>query len=356
MSSTFDSRLLAEKWALRARAEIEKALADGLDFDPATVKVARNSKSSIPEKTDASVPSVEWTLKEALNYYGATVSASKKSAVNQLNLIKHLSGTSLGGKQLKEITSLEVKIFIDNLKNQKNGKPSANVTKRNYAFFISGLFKVAGDKYEMGGWNLNIKNPVKNIKLPEPPKSSKQRRITDKETNLIIQELIGYRQFMLFFQLAVNTGMRRSEILSLKWGDIKEGNEGYIIKIEESKSGYSRIIYLNDKLAYQIQIYKEDLARRYTEENEEVEDLDIIADHIKIFKFSKDYASKFFKKIAFRAGLDSTRLHDLRHTAVSNYADAGLTLQEIMSQSGHRSPSLISRYMHVSESAIRKKI
>ena len=55
-------------------------------------------------------------------------------------------------------------------------------------------------------------------------------------------------------------------------------------------------------------------------------------------------------------GYPEIRLHDLRHTALSNMANAGLSLRELMNQSGHRTAAVASRYLHVDERTIREKL
>jgi hypothetical protein len=48
-----------------------------------------------------------------------------------------------------------------------------------------------------------------------------------------------------------------------------------------------------------------------------------------------------------RLGLDGLRFHDLRHTAATLAAAAGVTTKELMERMGHTSPAVALRYQHV---------
>lgn len=68
---------------------------------------------------------------------------------------------------------------------------------------------------------------------------------------------------------------------------------------------------------------------------------------------SVDY---LWDRVRKRAELKSFRLHDLRHSAASFMAEAGVTLQEIGAVLGHRNASTTAKYAHLTGSAVRNAV
>lgn len=129
--------------------------------------------------------------------------------------------------------------------------------------------------------------------------------------------------------VALNTGMRRNEILSLRWVNV-DFLKGYIF-VEDSKSGKSRKIPMNAAVFEALH----DLPRKfeYVFFNEETKS------HIKDIK-------KAFGTACRRAGLEGLRLHDLRHTALWRMVEAGADLVTVMKIAGHSSIQMTVRYAH----------
>ena len=130
--------------------------------------------------------------------------------------------------------------------------------------------------------------------------------------------------------VALNTGMRRTEILSLKWRDVDFAKS--FILIEDSKSGRSRKVPMNEF------VYKtlKELPRTSDEHvffNPETND------HIKDIKTS-------FRTACQRAEIQGVRLHDLRHTAASKMIEAGADLVTVSKILGHASIQMTMRYAH----------
>jgi integrase len=130
--------------------------------------------------------------------------------------------------------------------------------------------------------------------------------------------------------VALNTGMRRTEILSLKWRDVDFAKS--FILIEDSKSGKSRKVPMNT-FVYRI---LKDLPRT---SSEYVFFNPGTNDHVKDIKTG-------FWAACRRAGLSGVRLHDLRHTAASKMIEAGADLVTVSKILGHSSIQMTMRYAH----------
>jgi len=141
-------------------------------------------------------------------------------------------------------------------------------------------------------------------------------------------------------KMALYTGMRRSELLSLQWNDI-DFEQGFI-HIRSPKSGIDEKIPLNDA------------ARNVIENQTKTESPYIFPgkNGNKIISI-KYHADKFKAK----AGLpkDFRPLHGLRHTYASMLASSGqvdmYTLQKLLT---HKSPLMTQRYAHLRDETLKK--
>ena len=129
--------------------------------------------------------------------------------------------------------------------------------------------------------------------------------------------------------LALNTGMRRSEILGLRWRDV-DFVKGFIL-IEDSKSGKARKVPMNGLIF--------DLLRNMKREGEFVFPNAATKTHVLDVKTA-------FKSACRRTGIKGLRFHDLRHTAASKMIEAGVDLVTVSRILGHASIQVTMRYAH----------
>jgi integrase len=139
--------------------------------------------------------------------------------------------------------------------------------------------------------------------------------------------------------VALNTGMRRNEILSLRWVNV-DFVKGFIF-IEDSKNGKSRKIPMNVAVFEALH----DLSKKfeYVFFNEETKS------HIKDIKTG-------FKAACRRAEIEGLRLHDLRHTAASKMIEAGADLVTVSKILGHSSIQMTMRYAHPTPENMRRAV
>ncbi|MGA2363000.1 MAG: tyrosine-type recombinase/integrase [Candidatus Aminicenantales bacterium] len=129
--------------------------------------------------------------------------------------------------------------------------------------------------------------------------------------------------------IALNTGMRKSEILSLRWQDV-DFVRGFIL-IGDSKSGKSRKLPMNTAVFEALK----GLQRRsdYVFFNPKTET------HIK-------GVTRLFAAALKAAEISGVRLHDLRHTAATKMVEAGVDLVTVSKILGHSSIQMTMRYAH----------
>jgi integrase len=138
---------------------------------------------------------------------------------------------------------------------------------------------------------------------------------------------------------ALNTGMRRGEILSLKWGNVDLENGLIIITPVNNKSKKTKRVPVNSILSAMLR----ELKFRNQKKSEYV----FLSDDDKPVKSIKTS----FNNACRRAGIQGLRFHDLRHTAGTRMSESGAGIVEISKILGHSSVELtMKRYLHPEDS------
>jgi integrase len=175
-------------------------------------------------------------------------------------------------------------------------------------------------------WEKLDRNPAAKVKkFKEPP--AKERILTIDEMKRLLAEAREELRPVLI--IALNTGMRKNEVLSLRWKDA-DFVKGFI-HIADSKSGRSRDIPMNSPTFETLRAM--DRSGEFVFENPETKT------HVLDVKTG-------FKGACRRAGIKGVRFHDLRHTAASRMVEAGIDLVTVKDILGHASIQMTMRYAH----------
>jgi len=169
-------------------------------------------------------------------------------------------------------------------------------------------------------------NPAKKVKLfPEPPR--KFRVLPDEEFRRMYE--VSSETLKTVLLIARSCGLRRNEILNLKWKNINL-KQGYIT-VEESKNNESRNVPINELLMQRLKSIK----------NNESEFL-LSHENGEPFKSVK----KAFHGALKRSGIEKCTLHDLRHTFGTMLGMAGVDIATIKELMGHKDVKMTMRYSH----------
>ena len=138
---------------------------------------------------------------------------------------------------------------------------------------------------------------------------------------------------------ALNTGMRKGEILSLKWSYVDFENNMLIIDALNNKSKRVKRISINKVLSTML--------RELKLKNQKLSDYVLLGDDDKPIKDVKTA----FLNACRRANIHRLRFHDLRHTAGTHMVESGVGIVAISKILGHSNVEItMKRYLHPEDS------
>ena len=270
------------------------------------------------------------TLKEALERYAREVTPTKKNRRSETYLLAAWGKADFACRLIHDVKPSEIALWRDTRLAQ--GKASGTV--RNALAALSALFRHANQE-----WDVDLDNPVAKLKRPAPARS-RSRRVSDAEITAIkanscspeLPDLIG---------LAVATGMRAGELVSLRWPLIDLVSR--TAHLPMTKNGDSRDVPLSSAAV-------EILNRRKIG----------ITHSDAVFNLRPHAVSVAFRRAVKRTScsgeLENIRFHDLRHEAVTRLFERGLNTMEVAAISGHRTLAMLRRYTHLRAADLALKL
>jgi len=186
-------------------------------------------------------------------------------------------------------------------------------------------------------WKLARENPVREVKLLKAEKYEMQ--ILDRiEIDLLVKAAEERLKPILI--VALNTGMRRGEVMGLRWSDIDFVN--YNMHIKNTKSGKDRIVPMNSLVAGTLK--KQDMSGEF------------VFLHLWESDRSLKNVSQSLRLACKKIGIEKFRFHDLRHNAATLMVQAGVDLVTVKEILGHSNIQTTMIYCHSSQELKRKAV
>jgi integrase len=310
---SFTTQPEAEAWA----SGVEALLASG---------VALGAPQSAPSGLPTGLrPALSFA--QALARYEREVSAGKRGAVQERYRIRHLSTSTLGPRQLATLRSLDFAQFRDT----RLKSVAANTVRLELAL-ISHLYETARREWGFEG----LQNPVKDIRKPKLP-GGRTQGLSASDLERLRPHCS--RKLWAIAQFAIETAMRRGEIVGLVWEDVQVSRRCALLR--ETKNGEMRTVPLSSRalacLATMRELEGHSRGRVFNLE-------------------TADSVTRAFATACHAAGIRNVRFHDLRHEAVSRLFERGLTLPEVATISGHKTWAMLRRYTHLSAETLASKL
>jgi integrase len=316
ISGTFDTKNMAKDWA----AVIESEMARGIFID----------------RTEAE----KNTLGDLMKRYLRDVSPQKKGRQSERYRIEAFLREDLLCKY--KVAGLSGKVLAE-WRDQRLKVVSGSTCNRDLNL-ISHVINVARKE-----WGIHIENPVSMIRRPPENRARSRRLSPDEEARLMVELTLTERAengtytaggthnpwIQPLVTLALETAMRRSELLSLRWNNVFLADR--FVRLLDTKNGDARDVPLSSWAYAILNGLPRDIGGQ-------------------VFPISADAVKKSFTRACTRAGIKDLHFHDLRHEATSRIAEKLENVLELSAVTGHKTLAMLKRYYHPRAKDLARKL
>lgn len=256
---------------------------------------------------------------------------------------------------LQKMKPQDVQDFADYLIGEAGLAPQ---TAKKYVGIVRGTLEWA-EKNE-----LVKKNPAKFVELPPDEESDVGCAISPDEVHKLLEASKGHPVHIAIF-LAAFLGLRRSEIVGLRWENIDLESRTLLVcetttqiygpPIHEAKTkskASRRVLHLSDPVFDFLKDLQKQQELDKAKYGVQYIDSDYVCKSEKGEVYQPQTFSANFRKVMKKAGVTECRLHDLRHTAVSLSIANGVVMKDVQVFMGHAQMSTTAEiYAHVSRAS-----
>jgi integrase len=273
------------------------------------------------------------TIADALDRYEREVVPLKKASTQAREGARIREVKAFFGKYSLAAVSPDL---VAEFRDKRLAQGKANNTVRLELALLGHMFSTAIKEWHMG----LTYNPVSNVRKPSPGHGRNRRLVGDEQQRLLAavaehcNPMLGW-----IVRLAIETGMRQSEILNLQRHQVDLARR--VVRLHDTKNEASRTVPLNKAATA---VLEQALANPTRPKNEP---LVFFGEPGKDDKRRPYAFQKTWQTIRNSLCLTGLHFHDLRHEAVSRLVESGLSDQEVASISGHKSMQMLRRYTHL---------
>ena len=292
LSQTFSHKKDAEQWAREKEIELQQ-------------RSIQLKRVNFP------------TLKELIGKYLKTVSIHKRGHSFERYCFNNILRSKLSSLPVNFVTPQQLSEYRD--ARLKKVKSATFLRELN---LLRHLFSVA-----IIEWGFAITNPCKMIAKPNDI-HKRERRLSNDEYNFLVRGNYPQQFLRYIVEFAIETGMRRGEILNIKQEHIK----GQTLLIPQTKNGHPRTIPLTKRALY------------------------ILNNSQLPFPMSGNAVRLAWERLKKKGNIKDLHFHDLRHEAISRFFEKGLSIPEVALISGHKDVRMLFRYTHLKAEDILRKL
>lgn len=286
--------------------------------------------------------------------------AAAKTLERYRDLVEHHIVPKLGAHKLQRLEGSHVDAFYSHLRTagRVDGKGGlAPQTVQHIHRLLSQILASA-----VKAKKLRV-SPMAAVQTVPKVRAEEIQVLSDDEMGKLLAHLAD-RPLCVPVMLAVGTGMRRGEILGLRWRDVDlERGELRVAQVvelaggkmafkEPKTVGSRRTIALPSRLVEELKAHKKAMAELRLKlgigrDGVELVFPDLLADGGPSAR-NPDLFSKEFAREAGRAGVGHVTFHGLRHTHITHLLRSGVPVHVVSARAGHASPAItLTIYAHV---------
>ena len=295
-SKSFTKRADATKWARETELQAERG-----------------------EWQKASTHTAEvMTLGDVLRRYRDEITTKKRCADNERYAINGFLRSKLALVRLNHLNATHIISYRD--QRLLRVKPSTVVRELGW---LQHAIDIACTDW---GQKVSQGNPAKQVRKPKID-NRRERRLQTGEWERLLDAVNDARTPLMkpLLKLALATGMRRGELLSMEWCHVDL--ERCTVFLPKTKNGTARTVPLSPVAARVLC----ELPRRDS----------------RCIRLSGNAVRLAFERLRRRASIDDLTFHDIRHEAISRFVESGLSLAQVQMISGHRDLRMLLRYTHL---------
>jgi len=295
-TKTFNNRTHAQQWARSVESDLDK----GIVVDRRTAQ--------------------RLSLAEVLERYRREVTPTKRGSADENLRLKAMAQRPFARIKMSALTSSQLAAYRD----ERLKVVSGATVNREFSVLSHAIDTARRE------WDVYLPtNPCTLVRRP-PQGRPRDRRLQGDEEKRLLAACRGARNKWLvhFVALAIETGMRRSELLGLLWDNVDLERRTALLPL--TKNGDSRGVPLSSRAVDVLRALPPSTNGRVFGE------------------LTREALKQSFNRAARRAGITGLRVHDLRHEATSRFFEKGLNVMEVASVTGHKTLQMLKRYTHLS--------
>jgi integrase len=267
-------------------------------------------------------------LSDLLQRYGSEVSPTKRSQLREQQTIQFMLRHKIAAYSMEKLTPAVVANYRD--ERLKSVAPATIIRELS---ILSSVISHARKE-----WGLPTSNPCALVRKPTSPPGRSRLLTTDEEARLIaeLQPVRRRSTWMVpLILLALETAMRRGELLSLRWENVNVLAQTALLPM--TKNGTARIVPLSKSAVSVLQALPQAINGR-------------------VFPLSYMVVNNCFVAACKRAGIVDLHFHDLRHTATTRLAEKLPNVIELAAVTGHQTIQMLKRYYHPKAEILARKL
>lgn len=304
LSRTFSTKAEAQRWARDQEQTIETHGA------PPDLRLLRSTR-----------------LDDLLDRYGKEVSPTKRSGKGEASTIRILRRHPIAQASLANLRPYHIANYRDD-----RLKEVGPASVRNELALLNHCLNTARTL-----WEYPLDRALTSVKKPSPP-PHRIRRLSQRERALLLSEAEKRIWYLApIIEFALETGMRRGELIKLLWKDVNTEQRWAILRL--TKNGDHRQVPLSPRALEILKSVKK-----------------LKKDTKRVFPVSLSGLDLSWKRLKKKTGIEDLRFHDLRHEALSRFFEMGLSVPEVQAISGHKDVATLLKYTHPKAEDIARKL
>ena len=283
---------------------------------------------------------------------------------NNRNLVEGYIEYLFANKNLSKNTILsykdDLKKFIIFIEQNDLKKLEINIIQ-NYVKFLSKNFSPKSHSRKLSSLKaffnylldlkLVNKNPIADVDFPKITKTI-PKFLSEKEIFTLLERTYNDSSFKglrmsVMMEILYATGIRISELVEIKNGDISEDFSSVLIK---GKGGKQRVVPLFGKVKEVLKKYL------FEKQHFNTEGSFLFPSNSKFGHITRHRFFQLLKKLSLECGINVSKVspHTIRHSFASHLLERGVDLRIIQESLGHKDISTTQIYTHIQSKKIRK--